>query len=229
MPKLDLGREFEKRGPWVTKFVIDGEAFGGDFDPSADPRVRLFFKWFPDAKEILEFGSLEGGHTFNLAQRSGVQRVMGIEARRANRERAVWIQQLLGISNVEFRIANLEEIDLATFGRFDALFCSGVLYHLPEPWDLVNQFSKVSQNVFIWTHYADEHQANEIVNGYSGKSYQEAGKSDPLSGLSPVSFWPTLSSLIKMLTVNGYHSIHILENNLTHPHGPSVIMAATSA
>lgn len=229
MPDSNLAEEFKRRGPWVTRFVIGGHEYGGDFDPSADPRVRLFFKSFPDAKEILEFGSLEGGHTFNLALQPGVKRVMGIEARSANRERAVWIQQLMGISNVEFRMANLEEIDLTTFGRFDALFCSGVLYHLPQPWNLVNQFPKVSQNVFIWTHYADEYQANELVNGYSGKLYQEAGISDPLSGLSKMSFWPTLSSLIKMLTVNGYHTIHILENNLTHPHGPSIIMAATAA
>lgn len=227
MPHLNLEEEFEKRGPWVTRFVIDGKQYGGDFDPVNDPRVPLFFKWFPDAREILEFGSLEGGHSFRLAAGAGVQRVVALEARPANLERAVFVQHLLGISNIEFKIANLEEIDLATFGKFDALFCSGVLYHLPEPWKLISQFSTASANLFIWTHYTDESQAGEIVNGYAGKSYQEAGVSDPLSGLSKVSFWPTLGSLIKMLTVNGYQKIHILENNLTHPHGPSVIMAAT--
>lgn len=227
MPYQNLEEEFERRAPWVTKFVIDGTEYGGDFDPSNDPRVPMFFKWFPDAREILEFGSLEGGHTFNLARRPGVKRVVALEARASNLERAVFVQHLLDISNIEFKVANLEEIDLTTFGKFDALFCSGLLYHLPEPWKLISQFSKLSSNLFIWTHYADDNQANEIINGYAGKSYREAGISDPLSGLSNVSFWPTLSSLIKMLTQNGYQKIHVLENNLTHPHGPAVIMAAT--
>ncbi len=227
MPFQNLSEEFERRGPWVTKFVIEGKEYGGDFDPSQDPRVPLFFKSFPEAREILEFGSLEGGHTFKLAASPGVKRVLGLEARTSNLERAAFVQQQLGISNVEFKAANLEEIDLATLGKFDALFCSGLLYHLPAPWKLISQFPALSANLFIWTHYADDLEADEVVEGYSGKSYREAGISDPLSGLSKVSFWPTLGSLIKMLTESGYLRIHILENNLTHPHGPSAIMAAT--
>lgn len=229
MPYLNLEEEFERRKPWVTKFVIGGREYGGDFDPTNDPRVPMFFKWFPEAREILEFGSLEGGHTFNLANNPKVKRVVALEARLSNLERAVFVQQLLGITNIEFKVANLEEIELAPFGKFDALFCSGLLYHLPEPWKLISQFSKLSMNLFIWTHYADDDQANETVNGYTGRLYKEAGISDPLSGLSNVSFWPTLGSLIKMLTMNGYRTIHIVENNLTHPHGPSVMMAVTAS
>lgn len=238
MRKLNLDKEFEKREPWVTKFIIDGEEYGGTFDPSDDPRVRRFFEWFPNAGEILELGSLEGGHTFQLGRHAGVRRVVAIEARPVNLEKAMFVQRLLGMSNIKFVSANLETIDLATFGRFDAVFCSGLLYHLPEPWNLVNQFSKVSENLFIWTHYADENQANEAVHGYQGKVYEEAGFSDPLSGLSKRSFWPTLGSLIKMLTINGYHTIHILENNLAHPHvqphprptrSPAVMLAVTSS
>lgn len=229
MANLNLKDEFEKRGPWVTKFVIQGTEYGGEFDPAADPRVPQFFEYFPNAREILELGCLEGGHTLALARYPVVKRILGIEARPSNLERAEFVQRLLGVSNIEFKVANLEEIDLATFGSFDAIFCSGLLYHLPEPWKLISQFSQLSENIFIWTHYANEDPANKIVNGYTGKLYKEAGISDPLSGLSSISFWPTLSSLIRMLTLGGYHTIHILENNLIHPHGPSVTMAATSA
>jgi len=227
MVNSDLQQEFDRRGPWITKFVIEGTEYGGDFDPLADPRVKQFFQWFPNACEILELGCLEGGHTMALARQVGVKRIVGVDARSSNLKKAAFVREVLGLSNIEFQVANLEMVALPIFGKFDAIFCSGLLYHLPEPWKLISQFPQVSGNLFVWTHYADDQQAKEVRNGYTGKSYQEAGTSDPLSGLSKVSFWPTLSSLIRMLTLSGYHTIHILENNLIHPHGPCVTLAAT--
>jgi SAM-dependent methyltransferase len=221
-----LDNEFKKFGPWVTKFVIDGKEYGGDFDALNDKRLEWFFQNFSDTSTILELGSLEGGHTFSLARHPSVKRVLGIEGRESNIHRAQFVQQLLKVDNVEFISANLEKANLVSWGQFDAVFCVGLLYHLPDPLSLIEQISQVSKNLFIWTHYADPAKADKVVNGYRGLLYQEYGMADSLSGMSAKSFWPTLEALTEMLNRYGFTTINIIEDNPLHPHGPSITLAA---
>lgn len=226
---MDLKSEFVRRGPWITHFVIDGVESGGNFHALADTRVDQFFECFPNVRTILDLGSLEGGQTFNLAQRPGVERVLGLEARIANIEKARFVQPLLGVRNAEFMQVDLEIADLASFGKFDAVFCSGLLYHLVEPWKLIAKMPDVASQLFIWTQYADDLQSVKILNDYRGLEYTEGGIDEPLSGMSPTSFWLTLGSLIKALTTSGFQTIRIVHNELDRPHGPAVTLAATMA
>jgi Methyltransferase domain len=224
---MDLKLEFEKRGPWITHFEIDGVQSGGSFRALEDARIDQFFESFPDVRTILELGSLEGGHTFALARRPNVARVVGIEARASNISRARFVKQLLRIDNVEFVKADLEKTDLATFGNFDAIFCSGLLYHLPEPWKLIPGMARVAPRVFIWTHYAGE-PAREMRENLRGREYAEGGIDEPLSGMSAKSFWLTLESLESVLIAAGFDSIRILRDEPEHQNGPAVTIAAST-
>jgi hypothetical protein len=123
---MHLRDEFERRGPWVTRFTIDGQPRGGQYDAWNDPRLRWFQERFPDVATVLELGSLEGGHTARLAAQPGVRRVVGVEGRPANIERARFVHGLLGSTNVEFVQADLEHADLSSLGTFDAVACLGV-------------------------------------------------------------------------------------------------------
>ena len=67
--------------------------------------------------------------------------------------------------NVTFLEADLERTPPSAFGRFDAIFCSGLLYHLPEPWRLIDAFAGASSRIFIWTHYTLENDADVEVHG----------------------------------------------------------------
>jgi SAM-dependent methyltransferase len=229
LDQLDIAHEFERRKPWVTKFRIQGTEYGGQFDAMNDDRVSQFFQYFPNASNILELGALEGGHSFALSNRPTVQRVVAAEGRPSNIERAVFVQKLLNADKVKFVEANLESFDLSALGKFDAVFCSGLLYHLPEPWKLIELCAQVSPNVFMWTHYAGENEAKETLRDLRGKWHQEGGLLDPLSGLSKRSFWPTLGSLVSMLTASGYRTVHLIGNELTHTNGAAVTLAATQA
>ncbi len=224
---MNLAQEFEKRKPWITKFRIHDMEYGGTFDAMHDTRIEQFFECFPNVHNVLELGSLEGGHSFGLAGRPTVTKVVALEGRPANVEKSLFVRKLLHSNKVEFIEANLQNTDLSGFGQFDAVFCSGLLYHLPEPWKLIRECSKVSRNLFIWTHYANEKEAAEVLlECYRGRWYQEGGLHDPLSGLSEKSFWLTLGSLITVLSQNRYRSIRIIENSMDHPHGPCVTLAA---
>jgi hypothetical protein len=227
--RADLASKFAKLAPWIFRFRIDGADYGGALNVTKDARVDQFFRFAPTARTILDLGALEGAHTFRLAEHSGVKRVLAIEGRERNLRKARFVQELLGVRNAEFAQANLEKTDVAAFGKFDAVFCSGLIYHLPEPWNLIARLSAVAPRLFIWTHYATDAEAKVVSGGLRGKIYPEGGLEEPLSGLSPNSTWLTLKSLISSLTASGYGNIEVINNDLTHPMGPTVTIGATTA
>jgi SAM-dependent methyltransferase len=222
-----LKAEFAKLGPWIFQFRIDGIDYGGGVSAIGDKRLEDFHKFAPAAQTILELGALEGAHSFLLAQHPSTKRVLALEGREANIRRARFVQERLGITKVEFLQTNLEQSDLAPLGRFDAVFCSGLLYHLPRPWELIQQLASVAPKLFLWTMYSDEAAADSVVDGFRGRTQTEGGADEPLSGLSSHSLWLTLGSLIEALTRAGYGRIEIFENNLSHPQGRAVTLGAT--
>lgn len=225
----ELHREFEKLAPWVFQFRIEGADYGGAISARGDVRLAQFSRFAPRAKRILELGSLEGAHTIQLAAEHRVEQVVAIEGREANIRKAELIKRLLRVRNAEFVEANLETTDLSSFGKFDAVFCSGLLYHLPEPWKLIEQLPRVAPKLFIWTHYADDLLADVIQHDLRGQVHQEGGAEEPLSGMSPTAFWPTLGSLTKLLTMSGYKTVQVIRNDLSHKNAPAVTIAADVA
>ncbi len=200
--------QFLSHGGWVTRFTINGEDVGGDYNAD-DDRADLFAKSYPHGPlKVLELGSLEGGHSFALSQLNQVAQLVCIEGREINLWRARFMQQLTRSYKPVFLQANLEKFPLSSLGRFDVIFCVGLLYHLPTPWDLLKKLSRLSSKLFIWTHYTDK--AEVTAKGYGGRWYEEHGQADPLSGLSKQSFWPTRTELFRMLGHYGYHNIQVL-------------------
>lgn len=225
----DLAREFERLAPWVFQFRIGDADYGGAISAIGDVRLTQFWNFAPEAKRILELGSLEGAHTVQLAARSGVREVIAIEGRAANIRKAELVKRLCRAAKAQFVEANLETTDLTKFGQFDAVFCSGLLYHLPEPWKLIEQLPRVAPKLFVWTHYANDLLADVVQNDLRGQVHREGGADEPLSGMSATAFWPTLGSLITLLTTNGYKTVHVIKNDRTHKNSPAVTLAADVA
>jgi SAM-dependent methyltransferase len=224
----NLSAEFAERGPWVYQFEIAGEIYGGGISAVGDERVERFFRYAPNATTILELGALEGAHTFIFAKRPGVKRVVALEGREKNLRKARFVQEALEIRNVEFAQANLEEAALDRFGKFDAIFCCGLLYHLPEPWRLLEQLPAIAPVLFLWTQYAAEEEARDLGNGLWGKTHVEGGADEPLSGMSPTATWLTLPSLRDLLRDCGYKSVDVIHDDVAHPNGPAVTIGARS-
>jgi len=221
--------DFAALAPWVFQFRIEGADYGGAVSARDDSRIKRFLEFAPEARAILELGSLEGAHTIELARHPQVTRVLGIEGRATNLRKAQLVQKLLRAQNVEFVQANLEECELGQFGQFDAVFCSGLLYHLPEPWKLLARLPAVAPKLFLWTHYAAEAEGEPFGDNLCGKIQSEGGADEPLSGLSPISRWLTLDSLIHVLTAHGYTSIDIVEHDPKNVNGPAVTISAAQS
>jgi len=224
--KADLVSEFAELAPWIYQFRIDDADYGGAISAVGDKRVDRFFRFAPRVRTILELGSLEGAHSFILAEHPGVERVLAVEGRETNLRKARFVQELLQIRNVEFVQANLEHADLAAFGKFDAIFCCGLLYHLPAPWKLLGELPAIAPILFVWTHYAAEAEARDIGNGLRGKIHHEGGSDEPLSGMSPTATWLTLDSLLSVLKASGYAETEVIHDDPTHANSPAASIGA---
>jgi SAM-dependent methyltransferase len=211
---------------WLASFSIDGQTFGHGLDHDNDVRPGQFFGLVPNARRILELGSCQGGGTFQLARRTGVDEIVAIEGRDYNIEKARFVQRLLGLSNITFIEANLETFDFTSLGRFDAVYCVGLLYHLPQPWELLARLKEVSDVIYLNTHFCRANCVSRSVHGYEGANWHEMGFADPLSGLSDCSFWPTLKSLAQMFADAGFLP-EIIETDSTGlgqcPHGTTIL------
>lgn len=221
-----LKAEFAKRDPWIFQFRIGDADYGGHVSAVGDVRIEQFHAFAPEAETILELGALEGAHSFMLAQHPRVRRVLALEGRAANIRKAEFLKEIFGEHKVEFGQANLET-DPLNVGSFDAVFCSGLLYHLPEPWKLIARLPSVAPKLFLWTMYCEDVNAGEVVDGYRGRRLIEGGADEPLSGLSPHSLWITLGSMIESLTRSGYQRVEIIKNDLKHPAGYAITLGAS--
>ena len=189
--------------PWWFRFELNGEAFGGQAQRDVE-KVSTFFEWVGRCGgkmgTILELGSHEGSHSLQLAERPEIVRVVGLEGRDDNLARARLVQRAYGATNVEFRRCDLEHFDPVAHGSFDAIFCAGLLYHLPEPWKLLAQLGDIGRFLFLDTHYSA---SDEVAVGrYRGRWYAEGV--DALSGLSERAFWLTFKHLTMQLLETGF-------------------------
>lgn len=218
---------FRRHGPWVSRFHIDGRAYGGHLSYDGDPRVKQFFEAFPEAQTILEPGCLEGAMSFQLAQRPG-SHVTAIDARAENLDRAGFVQRVLDVPNVTFVEADLERTALGSFGEFDATFCSGLLYHLSRPWEFLDGLRVAAPRLLLWTHYAYGDNVRDETEGFRGFWYEEHGFGDPRSGVSPRSFWMTLPDIVERLRTSGFGRVEIIDDDPQHEPHACVTLAAWS-
>ena len=174
--QIDIAREFERRKPWVTKFQIQDREYGGSFDAMNDGRISQFFQYFPNVSTILELGALEGGHSFALANRPVVKRVTAAEGRPLNMQKALFVQGLHRGREGGVCTSQFGKLRAPSFRDFRRRVLLRLAVPPPEPWKLIQQCARVSPNLFLWTHYAGENEANARVHGLRGKWHEEGGQ-----------------------------------------------------
>lgn len=207
----ELIREANSLGPWTTRFKVRGQNVGGSYEVSEDDSLlRLFIDRVPSSRRVLELGCMEGGRTFPLARRVG--HVVAVDARREHLQRARFIEQELGVTNVTFFESDLEAGDLAALGKFDVAFNVGLLYHLNDPARLVRQCAEVAPEMLLWTHVVDDSDVEH--KGYRGRFTSE-NLADAVGGIRPRSFRPERAELIRMLSDCGWYDLEWLRDDST--------------
>jgi len=169
---------------------------------------------------ILDLACLDGIFSIEFARQGAY--TTGVEIREANIKKAIFCKEALGLHNLDFRRDDVRNVNLESYGRFDAIICSGILYHLTatDVISLINtMFEMVNSVVVIDTHIALKpaerflHDGNEYWGAVfrehaDDATPEEKAKSLLASADNPTSFWFTRPSLVNILSKAGFSSIY---------------------
>jgi SAM-dependent methyltransferase len=169
---------------------------------------------------ILDLGCLDG--LFSIEFASHGAETIGIEIREANIKKAQFCKDALGLDKLKFIQDDVRNISLDGLGKFDAIICSGILYHLParDVFKLIEAMFKMTAEVLIvdtrittqpleklqhngfdyWGRHANEHRANE--------TQEQKAKKLLASWDNNQSFYLTRPSLVNLLARSGFTSVY---------------------
>lgn len=170
---------------------------------------------------ILDLGCLDGIFSIECALQ-GAARVIGVDVRHGHIEKCLLAQTALGLKNLEFRTGDVRQVLTEQNETFDAILCSGLLYHLnvPDVFDVIQEIHARSGRVaLIDTHVSLSPTATVEFQGrtYYGQMYREHDEQATVeemhrAGLSSfgnkVSFWFSRPSLINAFAHAGFTSIY---------------------
>lgn len=221
--------EFSTLGPWITGFEINGSRFGGEYLAATDSRALRFvseIKQRPEPRRILECGCLEGGHTAVLASALPRAQIIAIDVRESSLQKAAWMMRWFDLSNVQLKQEDLSGDAPALQEKYDAIFCIGFLYHLPDPENFLARAARAALFLWLWTVICAETEASVDLREYRGRMLPEFAE-HPLAGIRGDSFLPTLGSLNDMLWQAGYAKITLYEKAMTsNENGPAILLSA---
>jgi hypothetical protein len=198
----------------MTEEINPHSAWSGETPPANKDRIWAAYssrRW----GRVLELGPHDGRDTIHLAKHC--EKLSAVEGRGENVVATQAACDRAGAYNVTLFMGDLEKFDLARLGRFDSVWAVGILYHLPRPWDLVARIAEMTDLVYGWSHCAS--QAAETRDGCEGDVWIEGGPDEPLSGLSPQSFWLTPAAFERMWYRHRYHGFQWLKGPSPHPNG----------
>ncbi len=169
---------------------------------------------------ILDLGCLEGGFSIELGMHGA--EVVGMDGRAANIAKAEFAKQALGLSRVSFLREDIRTLSPERHGRFDAILCCGVFYHLPSK-DLL-PFLRTLHSVCRGVGIIDTHISLEPEQSFDDEGERWNGRIFPehppesspeeiekrlWASLDPEdSFWLTEASLLQALHLVGFTTVH---------------------
>jgi SAM-dependent methyltransferase len=177
---------------------------------------------------VIDVGCGEGTSTTAIG-RTGA-RVIGIDGRPEVIARARYLRDRLGYTNVDFRVGNV--FDASLWEQADAVFVSGLLHHLQQPFQLMELIgAHCADFAYFCTHLAPADEAQRSASHFSkllsepaslefrgrrlqgirfseGGSGREKGlrrRRHPRAGIgNTYSWWPTEESFVNAMSAVGF-------------------------
>ena len=130
---------------------------------------------------ILDLGCLDGMFAIEFAQHGA--ETIGVEIREANIKKAIFCKEVLNLNNLEFRQEDARNISIESYGMFDAIVCSGLLYHLTasDAIELIAKMFEMSRKIVIIDTHVALKPKTAFKNGsdtYWGVLYREHSQND---------------------------------------------------
>jgi hypothetical protein len=232
-------------GDWASRLPIEGVVSGqsGLFE---DTRIAWLIERLGgvEGRTVLELGPLEGAHTTALLQ-AGAASVTAVEANKSAYLRCLVVKELLALDRAHFLLGDFDAYLESSDRRFDLLLASGVLYHMVDPLRTVLNLMRLSDTLFIWSHFVDRAAMPEsdrrwrpmtgevtqrTLDGetmtYHVRSYRGTeGKSGFCGGIMSRSIWLDKDELLDLLARRGF-AVETAFYEPDQPAGPSICMLA---
>jgi SAM-dependent methyltransferase len=235
-------------GCWTSSFpALSGLVGGSTTGFFEDQRVHYTIQLLGtlSGRSILELGPYEGYNTYQF-QQAGAASVISIESSKINFIKCLIVKNIFGL-NATFLHGDFLTYLQETPCRFDICWASGVLYHMTRPIELIKAIKRVSDTVFLWSHYYD----NKRIENSNNKEYFDSSNdcthsefSHPVrlhyrnyspnhskslvfaGGTAPHSYWMEKEDIIFILNALGYQRIDLMQDDPDFPPGPAFSLLA---
>ena len=155
-------------------------------------------------QSVLDIGCNEGFFAFE-AERRGAKRVVAIDKSPAAREKFLLVSRILG-SSVDFRFAELAELDLAELRRFDLVFFLSVFHHLRHPLATLDLVASLTRGRAVM----------EFVEAVAIGDQEPSALVRKLSRRGHLHLLPTRKFLLEILDQAGFRQVEILGTHRLH-------------
>lgn len=234
-------------GEWSSKMP---EGSGLEVSPGAahlfeDGRVSWAIAEFGgvDGDRILELGPLEAGHT-KMLHDAGASSILAVEQNSRAFLKCLCVKEIFGLDRANFAFGDCAKMLEDHDETYDICWASGILYHMKNPLGLLESISRVSDKMFLWTHYFDQEIASSSADAgrfsapepihwqneefaYHRRQYGEATDWKGFcGGGQEYANWLTRADLLKALDLLGFGNLEIAHETREHPHGPCLSICA---
>jgi hypothetical protein len=187
--------------------------------------------------KVLELGPLEGAHTYQLAE-LGADSILAIEANSEAYLKCLVVKEILQTPRCKFLLGDcLLYLQAEPQQKFDLIFCSGILYHMENPFELIKAMTARCKKIFLWTHYFDPdipvvpaRIPRKIVCDGLDLTFYEHVYGDPnyarfWGGIKPTASWLLKDDIEKCFNHFNF-DVTIIEDMKVHTGGPNISAVA---
>ena len=236
------------KGEWSSKFpastgLVSSPGHANLFE---DGRIRWLSQMVGGftGKNVLELGPLEAGHTF-MVHAGGAAAVTAIEANSRSYLKCLCVKEAMKLDRARFLYGDAVQYMQTCEQKFDVCIASGILYHSNKPVEFLHDIGRVSDTVFIWTHYYEPEALSKLgeqfkqfdkpadvnVNGKTytlvKRNYAEALNWAGFSGGGDTSAkWLTRDSLMRVIEDAGFKVEAVNFDQPNHQNGPALALVA---
>ncbi len=102
-------------------------------------------------KRVVDLGCKEGYNSFDVLE-CGAEEVVGVEIRDRFLADAEAERSRLGLASVRFVKGDVREIEQIGLGHFDICLCTGLLYHMQNPFNVLKRIRNICSSLMLETH-----------------------------------------------------------------------------
>lgn len=179
------------------------------------PHLDRLFRGRWESINCLDMACHEGWFSFQTAMR-GAASVHGVDIRPHHIEKARWLQEVTGIENVRFDVADLYTLDPAMLGTFPLVYFVGIFYHLENPMGALRVARSLTREVCVLEGQVAPAHTIETDWGAAGNRRRGPGMvvlpGEIVHAHQPagVVVVPTLEALRLMLLHAGFRDVHLV-------------------